>query len=115
VISRSSRSASKHLRWNFEAQRLSGLEVDHQLEIERKLRRLGPVENPRRTGAEMTISVGEGHSVTHQSTSKRELTKMENRRQVALRRQRDNAIAPRTDEWISSHQQSPRALLGERR
>src|SRR5271169_3231618 len=52
----------QQLRWHFEAERLGGLEVDHELEFgglhDRQVGGLLPLENPPRVDASLAIGVG---------------------------------------------------------
>src|SRR5262245_66342910 len=56
---------------NLEAERLGGLEVDHQLELgrllDRQIARLGALENPADVNAGLAIGVRKVRSIAHQT------------------------------------------------
>src|SRR6516165_4992916 len=64
--------ASEELRWDFQAERLRGFEVDHQLEFsclyDRHVDRPLTIENAAGVGAGLAILVGEARSVAYKPT-----------------------------------------------
>jgi hypothetical protein len=70
-------------RWNGKAERLRGLEVDHQSELgwlqHWQVRRLGSLKNLAHVDTSVALSVRLAGSVTDQATFHRELTKLVNR------------------------------------
>jgi hypothetical protein len=64
--------ACEERRRDFDAERLGGLKIDHQIELDRQLDRqiggLSPLENLTRIDAGLTINIRNIGSVTHQPT-----------------------------------------------
>src|SRR5215468_12165142 len=97
----------EQLVWNIEAQRLGGLEVDHQLEFNRlhhrKVLGLRSIENPLRIDADFAISFGKAHAITHQPTVHCIFAKLVEGGQLLLCRVGNNVIAPGVEERIAHH------------
>src|SRR6266704_3681612 len=57
---------------DFDAERLGGLQVQHELEFgqlkHRQIRGLGPLEDTRRIDAHLVIALSQARAVTHQAT-----------------------------------------------
>src|SRR5262249_41520304 len=62
---------SEQLIRHAQAERLGGLEINHQLELGRlhdwQVRRLGVLEDATRESAELTIGIGQAGAIAHQS------------------------------------------------
>ena len=71
--------SQQKLFWNYKAYGLCGLEIDHQLELsglnDRQVGGLGAFENAAGINADLTISIGEARTVTHQAAILREVRK----------------------------------------
>ena len=63
--------ASKKCRWNFEAERLRGLEIDDEIEFDwlrdREVRRRCALENLVNIRGGASYQIGDGRAITHQS------------------------------------------------
>src|SRR5262245_43412079 len=89
---------------HFEAKRLRGFEIDHQLEfgwlLDRQVGRLGVLENFSGVLASLAICIANIGSVAHQTTGGDELTREVNRRDGVARRQRYELKAPTEENRI---------------
>ena len=75
---------SHHARWNGEAKRLGGLEINDQLELRRlqhgQVGGLLALENPASVDADLTVRIREAGSVAHQAAGLGVLAQLINRR-----------------------------------
>ena len=80
-----------------QAERLGGLQIDHQLEcgrlLHRQIGRLGAVEDLPGVSGELAVDSGEAGSIADQAAQSGELTPVIDRRNRMVRRQRDELLA----------------------
>src|ERR1700747_3417800 len=95
-------------RRNREAERLRGLEVDHQLEFRglhhRKVSRLLALENPPDINANLSIGIDETGAVAHQAARCGKVAPNVQRGNRMARRERDDPITPVIKEWSGSNE-----------
>ena len=74
----------EHARWDVQAERFGGLEVDHQLELgrsnDRQVGGLLALENAAGVDADLAIGIGKARSIADQTTSRRVLAILIDRR-----------------------------------
>src|SRR6478609_5147672 len=89
--------AGEQRGWNFEAERLRGLEVDHQLELGRRLhrqiRRLLALEDAMDVGSRPAVKVDIVDAIGGKAAERDEVAKCMNRWQAVTRFERDNELA----------------------
>src|SRR6476660_10014178 len=102
---------------HFEAKRLRGFEIDHQLEfgwlLDRQVGRLGALENFSGVLASLAICSANVGSVAHQTTGGDELTREVNRRDCVARRQCYELKAPTEENRIGHNKKQTDPLLDE--
>src|SRR5215471_9959368 len=117
-IIRSPRRRERSAYREFGGRRLRALEIDDKFELDRlmdrQIGRLGTFENLPGIDAYLAVAVCNVDSVTHQSARNRIVAKLVHRRQLELRSQRYDPIAPCTEERIGADEQCISMLLDER-
>src|SRR5262245_2073900 len=108
----------EHLVRNIDAERIRGLEVDHQLEFgrlhDRQVGNLFPLQNPAGVDTDLTVGVGKIGSVTNETTSHSEFALHVNRGHCMSRCQRDDLIALADEERIAGDDECTNPLLHKR-
>src|SRR6266700_5789765 len=111
--------AREQLVWNLEAERLSGLEIDDQLELgwlhHWKIGGLRTLENPTDIDAYLAICVGKIASVAHQATGRGELPKLINCRHCMVSHQGDKLITSADEEWVRPYDERPSSWVNDTR
>src|SRR5947207_5845923 len=91
-------------RWNINAERLGGLEIDDQLEgrrlLDRQIGGLGALENLSRVSADLVKGKSEACSIADQAAGSGEFTPRIDRRNGMARCQRHDLLAPAAQERI---------------
>src|SRR6476660_9883852 len=94
----------KQLRWDVEAERLCGFEIDDQFEPSRlhhwKIGGLLALDNPTHIDAYLAIPIGKIGSVAHQATGRDEFPKLINCGHCMTSYQPDKLIASAEEEWV---------------
>src|SRR6185295_20284401 len=102
-------------RWNGEAERLGGLEIDDELEFgrlqDRQIGRLRAFQDLPNIVAGLPIRVRDIRAVADQTASNGEFAELINRRQLVLCRKLYDQFASRIEKGIRRHKQSARAHL----
>src|ERR1700730_7842357 len=107
-------------RWrNGKAERLCGLEIDHQLEgcrpLHRKISRLGALEDLSDISADQVPIAGVARSIADQAASRDRLTPLIDRRNGMMRRQRQELVEPVGEERVTADDEPTGMLWDERR
>jgi hypothetical protein len=109
----------EQLRWDFEAQRLRGREVEDQLvsgrQLDRQVAGLRPFENAADIEAAEATGVRGASAVAHQAAGLDELALKVARRQRMAARQRDYLPTPAVVERTSADEERASARLDDRR
>src|SRR5215467_2751892 len=91
--------AGEQRRWNFEAERLRGLKVDHQLEfgwlLNRQLTRSDTMQDPIEVAGSPPVQIYRVDAIRHQTAFSRERHDRINRGETMPSRQRKNQSAVR--------------------
>src|SRR6266404_6480714 len=99
----------EHARRNGQAKRLGGFKINHQLELGRlqdwQVGRLLSLENPACIEASETIRIGKARSVADQTTCRRELAILIDRRHTLSCCQRYELFGAPTEEFASANQE----------
>src|ERR1035441_6349381 len=107
----------QQLRWHFEAERLGGLEVDHELEFggshDRQVGRLFALENPPGVDAGLAVGIRNAGPVAHQSAGHGGLAPYIARRQRMAGRQCGEPFPMGVHERAGTDEQRARAALNE--
>src|SRR6266487_2590703 len=107
----------EQLVWNLEAERLSGLEIDDQLELgwlhHWKIGGLRTLENPTDIDTYLAICVGKIASVAHQATGRGELPKLINCGHCMVSHQGDKLITSADEEWVRPYDERPSSSLND--
>ena len=105
---RSPRRRGRAAGWHFDAERLSGLEVDDQLELcrlhHRQVGGLLALKNAASVDAGLPITVKKIGAVAHQAPRYREFALLIDRRNAMACRQRRDVIAPTEEERVGGNQ-----------
>src|SRR6516165_3412076 len=95
--------------WDRQAERLGGLEIDHELDLglllDRQLARLGTFEDFARVDANLAICIDETGVIAHQTARRDELASSIDCRNAMLRRQRHEPIASAVEEVIGADEE----------
>jgi hypothetical protein len=110
-------AGQEHCR-HFDAKGLCGFQIDNKFEFDRlnyrQIGRFGAFENLAGVIADLTISVREADTVTHEATSHRILAELIDGRHTTFGRERDDPIASGIEEGIGTHQKSIGSFPNER-
>src|SRR6516165_1542091 len=103
---------------NFEAKRLRGLEVDHELELcrqhNRQITRLLAFEDASGVNAGLTVCIGNAGRVAHQAAGRDRFAPVIDRGSPVSGRQRDNSFPLGVHERAGAHVQRASPALDER-
>ena len=112
-------SAGEHARRDGDAERLRGVQIDHELEFgrlhDRQVGGFGALENPAGVDADLTIGVGKAGSVAHQTAGCGKVAPFIDRRHRMACRQHDKLLAPVVEEWRCADQERSGPLSDEGR
>src|SRR5690349_11339136 len=104
----------EELVWNLEAERLGGLEIDHQLELgwlhDRQIGWLCSCDYPARIGADLAVCVGQMRTIADEATGRDKLATIVNRRNFVICRQHDDLMRTANKEWIGADDERTTAL-----
>src|SRR5262245_57818005 len=96
--------AGKEVRWDRQAERLGGLEIDDQLERRRphhwQIGGLGTLEDLSGVNTELAIDTREARPIADQAAGRGVFTPLIDRRNGIACRQRYDLLAPVGEEWI---------------
>src|SRR5262249_1361447 len=110
--------AGEQRGWHLEAERLGGIEIDHELELgqldDRQVGRLLALGNPARLISCLTIGISKAGSITHQAAGRGEVAPFIHRRHRMACRQQYKLLAPGIKEWGCADKQRSGLLLNDR-